>query len=57
VLNVVVAEEELHNLWLLLMSILHDASVCGSCRGFVALNNLGLALVLGYCLLGEVGLC
>jgi hypothetical protein len=39
------------------MSVEHDASVCGGCRGFVALNNLSLALLLGNYLLGEVGLC
>jgi hypothetical protein len=56
-LNVVVAEEEFHNFWLLLMSVLHDTNVCGGCSGFVALNNLSLVLVLSYCLLGEAGLC
>jgi hypothetical protein len=54
---VVIAEEELHYLWPFLVSILHNASVCGGCRGFVALNNLGLALFLGHSLLGEAGLC
>jgi hypothetical protein len=38
------------------MSVEHDASVCGDCRRFVAMNNLSLALFLGNCLLGEVGL-
>jgi hypothetical protein len=27
------------------------------CHGFVALNNLSLALLLGYSLLGKAGLC
>jgi hypothetical protein len=31
-----IVEKELHNFWLLLMSVEHDASVCGNCRGFVA---------------------
>jgi hypothetical protein len=39
------------------MSVEHDANVCGSCRGFVSLNNLSLALLLGNYLLGEAGLC
>jgi hypothetical protein len=39
------------------MSMEHDASVCGGCRGFVALNNLSLTFLLGNCLLGEVCLC
>jgi hypothetical protein len=30
--------------------------VCGRCRGFAALNNLGLVLLLGDSLLGEAGL-
>jgi hypothetical protein len=51
------AEEELHYLWPFLVSVLHNTSVCGGCRGFAALNNLGLALLLGDCLLGEAGLC
>jgi hypothetical protein len=38
------------------VSVLHNASVCGGCRGFPALNNLGLALLLGDSLLGEAGL-
>jgi hypothetical protein len=38
------------------MSVEHDASVCGGCSGFVALNNLSLVLLLGNCLLGEAGL-
>jgi hypothetical protein len=50
---VIVAEEEFHYLWLFLVSVLHNASVCGGCRGFAALNNLGLALLLGDSLLGE----
>jgi hypothetical protein len=53
---VVVAEEELHYLKPFLVSGLHNASVCGRCRGFAALNNLGLALLLGDSLLGEAGL-
>jgi hypothetical protein len=54
---VVVAEEELHHLRPFLESVLHNASVCGGCRGFATLNNLGLALLLGDSLLGKVGLC
>jgi hypothetical protein len=38
------------------VSVLHNASVCGGCRGFAALNNLGLTLLLGDSLLGEAGL-
>jgi hypothetical protein len=53
---VVVAEEELHYLRPFLVSVLHNANVCRGCRGFVALNNLGLALLLGDSLLGEAGL-
>jgi hypothetical protein len=53
---VVVAEEELHYLWPFLVRILHNASVCGGCRGFPALNNLGLALLLGDSLLGKANL-
>jgi hypothetical protein len=56
-LNVVVAEEELLNFWPFLVSISHNASVCGGSHGFVALNNLGLALLLGDSLLGEASLC
>jgi hypothetical protein len=56
VLNVIITKKVLHNFWLLLMSMEHDASVCGSCRGFVALNNPSLALLLGNSLLGEAGL-
>jgi hypothetical protein len=44
---VVVAEEELHHLMPFLVSVLHNARVCGGYRGFAALNNLGLALLLG----------
>jgi hypothetical protein len=54
---VVVAEEELRYLWPFLMSVLHNASICGGCRGFAALNNLGLVLLLGHSLLGEASLC
>jgi hypothetical protein len=36
--------------------VLNNASVCGGCRGFPALNNLGLALLLGDSLLGKAGL-
>jgi hypothetical protein len=54
---VVAAEEELHHLMPFLVSVLHNASVCGDCRGFAALNNLGLALLLGDSLLGKAGLC
>ena len=39
------------------MSILHNTSVCGGCRGFFALNNLSLAFLLSNCLLGKTGLC
>jgi hypothetical protein len=53
---VVVAELEFHYLWSFLVSVLHNASVCGGCRGFAALNNLGLALLLGDSLLGEASL-
>jgi hypothetical protein len=53
---VVVVEEKLHYLWPFLVSVLHNASVCGGYRGFVALNNLGLVLLLGDSLLGEAGL-
>jgi hypothetical protein len=53
---VVVAEDELHYLWSFLVSILHNANVCGGCRGFVALDNLGLVLLLGDSLLEEAGL-
>jgi hypothetical protein len=52
----VVVAEELHYLWPFLVRILHNASVCGGCRGFPALNNLGLVLLLGDSLLGEAGL-
>jgi hypothetical protein len=53
---VVDAEKELHHLRPFLVSVLHNASVCGGCSGFAALNNLGLALLLGDSLLGEAGL-
>jgi hypothetical protein len=53
---VVVAEEELHHLRPFLVSVLHNASICGGCRGFAALNNLSLALLLSDSLLGEAGL-
>ena len=53
---VVVTKEEFHILWPFLVSILHNASICGGYRGFVALNNLSLALFLGDSLLGEVSL-
>jgi hypothetical protein len=53
---VVVVEEELHYLWPFLVRTLHNASVCGGCRGFPTLNNLGLVLLLGDSLLGEAGL-
>jgi hypothetical protein len=56
VFYVVVAEEELHYLWPFLVGNLHNASVCGGCRGFATLNNLGLALLLGDSLLGKAGL-
>jgi hypothetical protein len=39
------------------MNVEHNASVCGGCRGFVALNDLCLALLLGNSLLSEAGLC
>jgi hypothetical protein len=52
-----IVEKELHNFWLLLMSVEHDASVCGDCCRFVALNNLDLVLLLGNSLLGKAGLC
>jgi hypothetical protein len=52
-----IAKKELHNFWLLSVSMEHDASVCGGCCGFVVLNNPSLALLLGNCLLGEAGLC
>jgi hypothetical protein len=39
------------------MSVDHNASVCGGCHGFVVLNDFCLALPLGNSLLGEVGLC
>jgi hypothetical protein len=54
--HVVVAKEEFHHLRPFLVSVLHNASVCGGCRGFTTLNNLGLALLLGDSLLGEAGL-
>jgi hypothetical protein len=38
------------------MSVLHNSSICGGFRGFVALNNLGLTLLLSNSLLGEAGL-
>ena len=53
VFDVVVAEEELHCLWHLLVSVLHNASVCRDCSRFVALNNLGLALLLGDSFAGQ----
>jgi hypothetical protein len=56
-LYVIVAEEKLQNFWLILMSVDHNASVCGGCHGFVVLNDFCLALLLGNSLLGEVGLC
>jgi hypothetical protein len=39
------------------MSVKHNVNVCGGCRGFVALNDLCLALLLGNSLLDEAGLC
>jgi hypothetical protein len=54
---VIVAKEELHHLRPFLVSVLHNANVCEGCRGFAAVNNLGLALLLGDSLLGEAGLC
>jgi hypothetical protein len=56
VFYVVVVEEELHHLRPFLVSVLHNANVCGGYRGIAALNNLGLALLLGDSLLGEAGL-
>jgi hypothetical protein len=53
---VVIAEEELHYLWPFLVSLLYNASICEGCRGFAALNNLGLTLLLGDSLLGEASL-
>ena len=57
VLYVITAEEEFHNFWLLLMSVEQDASVCRSCRGFIALINLSFVLLFGNSLLGEASLC
>jgi hypothetical protein len=55
-LYVIVADEELHKFWLFLISVEHNASICGGCRGFVALNDLCLTLLLGDSLLGKIGL-
>jgi hypothetical protein len=57
VFYVVVAEKELYYLWPFLVSVLHNASIYGGCRGFVVLNNLHLVLLLDDSLLGEAGLC
>jgi hypothetical protein len=56
-LYVIVAEEEMHNFLLFLMNMEYNASVCGGCCGFVALNDLCLVLLLDNSLLGEGGLC